>query len=318
MEIVIALIPALCWGSLGILSTKFGGNSSQQTLGLTLGGLIFGIVSYVFWVLPNGYYLDSTIIIIGLISGVLWTVGQAFQFVAIKKMGGVSIAVPLSMTSQLVGNALLGAAILSEWSTGAQWLVGIIGIILILIGALFIQAPSKSEKTANNVAGRNKGLAYIAISTLGFMGYFIAPKLLQIWMNVPSDVINAGRGINYMIAIIFPQSIGMVIGSFLYIFLISHETKDMFTKVTGKNMITGLVWAIGNVALFVSIANPELGQAVSSTLSQLGFIVGALGGIFILHEAKSKKQLNFVILGIAVAVLGAVVISNINFFTTLL
>ena len=51
MEFIIALIPALCWGSLGILSTKFGGNSSQQTLGLTLGGLIFGLVSYF-----SGYY----------------------------------------------------------------------------------------------------------------------------------------------------------------------------------------------------------------------------------------------------------------------
>lgn len=318
MEFIIALIPALCWGSLGILSTKFGGNSSQQTLGLTLGGLIFGLVSYFFWVLPNGYYLDATIIIIGLISGVLWTVGQAYQFVAIKKMCGVSIAVPLSMTSQLVGNALLGAAVLGEWSTGAQWLIGIIAIVLILIGALLIQAPSKSSDANTDTTGRNKGLIYIAISTLGFMGYFIAPKLLQIWLNVPANVINAGGGINYMIAIIFPQSIGMVIGSFLYIYLISHETADIFGKVTFKNMITGLVWAVGNIALFISIANPVLGQAVASTLSQLGFIVGALGGIFILHEAKTKKQLNFVALGIVIAVLGAVIISNINMFTNLI
>lgn len=318
MAILIALIPSLCWGSIGLFSTKFGGNSSQQTLGLTFGGLIFGILTYFLWVLPHGYVMDSKIVIIGLISGILWTVGQGFQFVAIKSMG-VSRAVPLSMTSQIVGNALLGAAILGEWQTAQTWIAGIIGIILIVIGAMWIQTKEKTnndkDKTKNSSLS---GYIPLTFSTLGFMGYFIAPKLLQNWLHVSNAVINADHGVQYMIAIIFPQSIGMVIGGFLFVYLITHETKDMFNVSTLKNCITGFIWAIGNVALFVSIANPNLGQAVSSTLSSLGFIVGAFGGIFLLHETKTSHQMKLITAGTLIAVLGAVVMSNLTFFAQLI
>lgn len=316
MAILIALIPSLCWGSIGLFSTKFGGNSSQQTLGLTFGGLIFGILTYFFWVLPHGYVMDSKIVLIGLISGILWTVGQGFQFVAIKSMG-VSRAVPLSMTSQIVGNALLGAAILGEWQNVQTWSAGIIGIILIVIGAIWIQTKEKTDSKSNK-SGSLSGYIPLTFSTLGFMGYFIAPKLLQRWLHVSSAVINADHGVQYMISIIFPQSIGMVIGGFLFVYLITHETENMFNLSTYKNFITGFIWAIGNVALFVSIANPNLGQAVSSTLSSLGFIVGAFGGIFLLHETKTSHQMKLITAGTVIAVLGAVVMSNLTFFAQLI
>jgi glucose uptake protein len=318
MAILLALVPSLCWGSIGLFSTKFGGNSSQQTLGLTFGGLIFGILTYFMWVLPHNYVMNSKIILIGLISGILWTVGQGFQFVAIKSMG-VSRAVPLSMTSQIVGNALLGASILGEWQDGQTWITGIVGIILIVIGAVWIQTEDKDKKDKENKKeGSLSGYIPLTFSTLGFMGYFIAPKLLQRWLHVSDAIINADHGVQYMISIIFPQSIGMVIGGFLFVFLITHETKNMFNLSTWKNSITGFIWAIGNVAMFISIANPNLGQAVSSTLSSLGFIVGAFGGIFILHETKTSHQMKLITAGTFIAVLGAVVMSNLSFFAQII
>ncbi|KGO32223.1 GRP family sugar transporter [Oenococcus alcoholitolerans] len=313
LPLLIAVLPSLCWGSIGLFSSKFGGNSSQQTLGLTFGGLIFGLLIYFLWALPHSYYLDSKIVIIGLISGILWTVGQGFQFVAIKSMG-VSIAVPLSMTSQIVGNAILGAAVLGEWTQYRQWITGLLSIALIVLGAVFIQSRADA---GNNDSRKNylAGLLPLTLSTLGFMGYFIAPRLLQRLMSVPARVINADHGVQYMISIIMPQSIGMVIGGFLFVFLITHQTKEMINNYTFKNAITGFIWAIGNVALFVSIANPNIGQAVASTLSSLGFIVGAFGGIFILHERKTRHQMNMVILGTALALVGAIIISNLNYFS---
>jgi len=315
MAVLIALIPSFCWGSIGLLSAKFGGNSSQQTLGLTFGGLFFGVLTYLFWVLPHSYVMNAQILIIGLISGILWTVGQGFQFVAIKSMG-VSRAVPLSMTSQIVGNALLGGAVLGEWQQGSQWLIGIIAIALIVLGAVWIQAKDSGSATEEH--NGKGGWLSLALSTLGFLGYFIVPKLFQQWLHVPASIISAGNGVDYMITIIFPQSIGMVIGGFLFVFWITHETKEMVNHATLKNMITGFVWAIGNVALFVSIANPHLGQAVASTLSSLGFIVGAFGGVFLLHEQKTSRQMRFIIAGTLLALLGAVMISNLNYFTQLI
>ncbi|MFT8318223.1 MAG: GRP family sugar transporter [Sporolactobacillus sp.] len=317
MVILIALVPSLCWGSIGLLSSKFGGNSSQQTLGLTFGGLIFGLLTYFVWVLPHSYMMDGKIVVIGLISGILWTVGQGFQFVAIKSMG-VSRAVPLSMISQIVGNALLGASILGEWTTGTQWLVGIIAIVFIVLGAIWIQAKDKTASKTGNSSSSVSGFLPLVLSTLGFMGYFIAPRLLQQWMNVSGAIISADHGVPYMITIIFPQSIGMVIGGFLFVFLITHETERMIDKYTLRNSITGFIWAIGNVALFISIANPNLGQAAASTLSSLGFIVGAFGGIFILHEQKNKHQMLLITLGTVFAVIGAVIISNLNYFSQII
>ncbi|MFX3617835.1 MAG: GRP family sugar transporter [Sporolactobacillus sp.] len=317
MVILIALVPSLCWGSIGLLSSKFGGNSSQQTLGLTFGGLIFGLLTYFVWVLPHSYMMDGKIVVIGLISGILWTVGQGFQFVAIKSMG-VSRAVPLSMISQIVGNALLGASILGEWTTGTQWLVGIIAIAFIVLGATWIQAKDKTASKTGNYSSSVSGFLPLVLSTLGFMGYFIAPRLLQQWMNVSGAIISADHGVPYMITIIFPQSIGMVIGGFLFVFLITHETEHMMDKYTLRNSITGFIWAIGNVALFISIANPNLGQAAASTLSSLGFIVGAFGGIFILHEQKNRHQMILITLGTVFAVIGAVIISNLNYFSQII
>ncbi len=36
----IALIPALAWGSIGLISGKLGGNANQQTLGMTWGAFL--------------------------------------------------------------------------------------------------------------------------------------------------------------------------------------------------------------------------------------------------------------------------------------
>lgn len=314
---IIAIIPSLCWGSLGILSTIFGGNASQQTVGLTYGGLLFGLLTYFGWVVPHHYFMDSKLIWIGLISGILWALGQAFQFLAIKTMHGVSIALPLSMTSQLIGNALLGAALLGEWTSIQQWVVGIIAIGLIVSGVLMIQ--KRDNKNKATPSGVNcHGLFQVLVSTLAYMGYFITPRLMQRWLHISNNIVTAGHGINYMVAIVLPQSIGMVIGAYLYVFLISHETKYLHARPTWQNVIVGVVWALGNVTMFISIANPRLGQATATTLGQLGFIVGAFGGIFILHEHKTRWQLKMIVGGSIIALIGAVIISNISWLAALI
>ena len=46
MAILIALIPALAWGSIGLVSGKLGGNAYQQTLGMTIGALVLESVPF--------------------------------------------------------------------------------------------------------------------------------------------------------------------------------------------------------------------------------------------------------------------------------
>ena len=42
--ILYALIPMIAWGSIGFVSNKIGGKPDQQTLGMTIGALLFAFV----------------------------------------------------------------------------------------------------------------------------------------------------------------------------------------------------------------------------------------------------------------------------------
>ncbi|MFV5784395.1 GRP family sugar transporter, partial [Pediococcus acidilactici] len=46
--ILYALIPMIAWGSIGFVSNKIGGKPDQQTLGMTIGALLFAFVVWLF------------------------------------------------------------------------------------------------------------------------------------------------------------------------------------------------------------------------------------------------------------------------------
>ena len=67
MSLLIALVPMIAWGSIGLVSGKIGGSANQQTLGMTIGALLFSIVDdshincwiYIWFILEFG--TESTI-----------------------------------------------------------------------------------------------------------------------------------------------------------------------------------------------------------------------------------------------------------------
>ncbi|MER2255583.1 MAG: GRP family sugar transporter, partial [Priestia megaterium] len=48
MDIFLAVLPAIFWGSIVLFNVKLGGGPYSQTLGTTLGALIFSIGIYIF------------------------------------------------------------------------------------------------------------------------------------------------------------------------------------------------------------------------------------------------------------------------------
>ncbi|MBM7617975.1 glucose uptake protein [Weissella uvarum] len=317
MLMLVALIPALAWGSVGIVTTKMGGTAAQGTIGMTLGALIFGLATMLFYVIPAAgadYAFNPRIWLVGFVSGLFWAVGTAGQFVAFKKLG-VSVGNPLSTASQIALNALMAASVLGEWTTGKMWLYGLIAIAAVVAGAIFTSLPDKNAKADVNPEHDPKGgLIAITISSLGFMMYFVFPNLLNKVGYISNSLHNApdGSGLHYMTAIVGPQSIGQVIGALLIVIFVMHEGKTMWKPATFRNILTGLIWGIGNIAMFISAANPQIGQATATTLSQLGIIVGTFGGIYILHEKKTPYQMKYIILGTVLVVVGAVVIANLG------
>ncbi|GHP14908.1 putative sugar uptake protein [Lentilactobacillus fungorum] len=312
MSLLLALIPPLTWGATGIIGTKMGGSAAQQTFGESCGALLLGIGVYLFFVLPTGVEVTGRIWLVGLFSGLFWSVGTAGQFFAYKKMG-VSAAFPLSTAAQIVSNALLAAAVLGEWTSVRMWSFGVLAIALVTFGAMAIAARSNAEKRANNKRPHSygQGLLALLLSTIGFALYFIFPNLLFKVGYISDKIHSANNGINYMTAIVTPQAVGQTIGSLLIGLLILHE-HGLFKKPAFKNIVTGLDWAVGNLFMFISSANPAIGQATATTLSQLGIIVGTFGGIYILKERKTRDQMVKIIAGTVLVIIGSILITNLK------
>lgn len=214
------------------------------------------------------------VIIIGIISGLFWALGQANQLKSINLIG-VSKTMPISTGMQLVSTTLFGVIVFHEWSTTTSVVLGVLALLCIIIGIVLTSLQSKEEKNDKQTGNFKKGIVILLISTLGYLVYVIIIRLFSIdgW------------------SALLPQAIGMVLGGILLTF--KHQP---FNKYAIRNIIPGLIWAAGNMFLFIS--QPRVGVATSFSLSQMGIVISTLGGIFILGEKKTKRQFIAIVIGI--------------------
>ncbi|PET14595.1 glucose transporter GlcU [Bacillus cereus] len=270
MDILLAILPALFLGSIVLFNVKLGGGPYSQILGTTLGALVFSIGVYIF-IKP---VLTPVVIIIGIISGLFWALGQANQLKSIDLIG-VSKTMPISTGMQLVSTTLFGVSVFHEWSTTTSVVLGVLALLCIIIGIVLTSLQSKEEKNDEQTGNFKKGIVMLLISTLGYLVYVVIIRLF---------------GIDGWSALL-PQAIGMVLGGILLTF--KHQP---FNKYAIRNIIPGLIWAAGNMFLFIS--QPRVGVATSFSLSQMGIVISTLGGIFILGEKKTKRQFIAIVIGI--------------------
>ncbi|KRD84587.1 glucose transporter GlcU [Bacillus sp. Root147] len=276
MDILLAILPAIFWGSIVLFNVKLGGGPYSQTLGTTIGALIFSAVIY-FVVHP---VLTPLIFIVGIVSGLFWAVGQSNQLKTIDYIG-VSKTMPISTGMQLVTTSLFGVIVFHEWSTTTTVILGVLALIFIVIG--IVLTSLESEKNAEQSGQFKKGIITLIVSTIGYLVYVVIARLFNVdgW------------------SALFPQAIGMLIGGLI----LTYKHKP-FNKYAIRNIIPGLIWAAGNMFLFIS--QPKVGVATSFSLSQMGIVISTLGGIFLLGEKKTKRQLISITIGIVLIILGGV------------
>ncbi|HDR4901518.1 TPA: GRP family sugar transporter [Bacillus cereus] len=280
MDIFLAILPALFWGSIVLFNVKLGGGPYSQVLGTTFGALIFSIAIYMI-VQP---VLTPVVIGVGIISGLFWALGQANQLKSIDLMG-VSKTMPISTGLQLVSTTLFGVIVFHEWSTIISIILGVLALICIMIGIVLTSLQSKEEKSEEQAGNLKKGILILLVSTLGYLVYVVIIRLFNIdgW------------------SALFPQAIGMVLGGILLTF--KHKP---FNKYAVRNIIPGLIWAAGNMFLFIS--QPRVGVATSFSLSQMGIVISTLGGIFILGEKKTKRQFIAIMIGIIFIIIAGIML----------
>ncbi|KRM54837.1 GRP family sugar transporter [Lacticaseibacillus sharpeae] len=279
MGILIALIPAIAWGSIGLVSGKMGGNAYQQTLGMTIGALFFGIGTLIV-ARPT---IDTNTWIFGIVSGLFWALGQGNQFRSMKFMG-VSMAVPMSTGLQLVANALAGALLFHEWKSGHDITLGLIAVVVLIIGATL---TSHRDKVAGGAASSHNmpaGIQALIISTIGYAGYTI----VYTWAGLDAT------------AVVLPQSIGMLAGA-----IVLSAKHNPIAKGTAKNILTGIFWGVGNI--FMLMATKDVGLAVAFSLSQMGIVISTYGSIFLLGEHKTKREMVYVTVGSLLVIAGGVI-----------
>lgn len=279
MNLLIALIPALCWGLNPTIVGKIGGKPIQQQLGTALGATLFAIVIYVI-MHPA---LTPSLIIGCVISGAFWSVGQLLQY---KSYGvlGTGKAFAISTGLNLVLNSLFGVCVMGDWAKANQKIIGFAALAVIICGTVLTSYSDNKEE-----CDLKKGVIILLIAAVGFTGYSCAPAF-----------VGAGG-----IQAVFPQAIGMIGGSLI---LSLFESKDIkkFDTVTFKNMIPGLVWACANIAMIY--ANKLNGVAIGFTLSQMAVVVSTFATLVILKEKKSHKEFVHTILGTVVVAIGGVMI----------
>ena len=282
MSIVFALIPMFAWGSIGLVSGKLGGDANQQTLGMTIGAFLFSLIVF-FVTMPT---IDGWIVVIGLLSGLCWSVGQNGQFHGMKYLG-VSVGLPLSTGMQLILNTIAGALFFGEWTQSRDYLLGIIALILLVTGAYLTarQDGEQMPETENKMLDFPRGFRSLISSTIGYGAYTI----IITWAGIDP------------LAIILPQSIGMLIGAS---FFALRKTK--VNRAVWKNTLSGLLWGIGNVCMLITVQ--QIGLAVGFSLSQMGIIISTLGGIFLLGEKKTKKEFKYVVFGCLLVIFGGILL----------
>lgn len=283
--ILYALVPMFAWGSIGFVSNKIGGKPNQQTLGMTLGALLFAFVVWLF-VRPE---MSVSLWVFGIIGGMLWSMGQNGQFHAMQYMG-VSVGNPLSSGAQLVFGSLIGAIVFGEWSKPIQYTLGIIALILLVIGFYFTSKRDSDNVETNEMTDFGKGFRALTYSTVGYLSYTI---LFNNIMKFDA------------LAVIFPMSVGMVLGAMIFM-----KFRIQFEPVVLKNTLVGLMWGVGNI--FMLLAAAKAGLAIAFSFSQLGVVISIVGGILFLGETKTRKEMRWLTIGIACFIVGAVLLGFVK------
>ena len=283
--ILYALVPMFAWGSIGFVSNKIGGKPNQQTLGMTLGALLFAFVVWLF-VRPE---MSVSLWVFGIIGGMLWSMGQNGQFRAMEYMG-VSVGNPLSSGAQLVFGSLIGAIVFGEWSKPIQYTLGIIALILLVIGFYFTSKRDSDNAETNKMTDFGKGFRALTYSTVGYLSYTI---LFNNIMKFDA------------LAVIFPMSVGMVLGAMIFM-----KFRIQFEPVVLKNTLVGLMWGVGNI--FMLLAAAKAGLAIAFSFSQLGVVISIVGGILFLGETKTRKEMRWLTIGIACFIVGAVLLGFVK------
>ncbi len=280
-NILFGLVPALMWGTQPIVMTKLGGRSSKKVMGMAMGIFIAALIVFLF---KRPLVWTKRLIIFSFLDGMALSYGLIKQIKGLELLG-VAKGTPMSTGTQLIAATLVGALYFKEWTSPRQYLLGLGSLALVILG-VSLTAFRENKGPENSSEDLKKGVLTMLLSSLGFVAYTIIPRLanISIW-----DAL-------------LPQGLGMLVGSYLLSKL--RDREPLFVKESFRHIITGFIFAIGNITLMLS--NVLNGLAVGFTLTQMNVVIATLGGLLILKEEKTRKELAYTFMGLVLVVGGGI------------
>lgn len=287
MDILIALSPSLFFGVMALLIGYFGGGARQQNFGVTVSA---GLTSLAAFYLIGGSW-STRALGAGLAAGFLWTGAQFFQLRAFKAHG-VSRTMPLSTGIQLFINALAGVAIFGEWNTAFALAVGISSLLAITVGTM-LSTWSEENLSGLSPQRRRSGI----LNTVGAGTLFgLYPPIFRL-MDVPAADGPGGMGVGLIIG-------GVVLGLSLPA---SHDEDRVISLGTLKMAAAGFTWTCANTLLLQG--NERIGVATGFALSQLGVVISTFGGIALLGEQRTRKEMRATVQGVTLVLVGGALLA---------
>ncbi len=290
VDFAVALAPSLIWGTMSLLLVGLGGDSRQRTMGEVTGALLVSLVLAPFL----GVHWDARTVVISLVTGMILGIGIQFQVQAMGHIG-VSRTMPISTGGQLIGIGLSGVIFLHEWRAPGALPIGLTALVVLSVG---VAVTTWTEGASTPVEGHppdwTRGRVDLLISTIGLVVYLPIQQALGI------------SGVQAMV----PQFLGCVLVCLVGTsprFSPEFGPRDTrWSMTTVRQLLPGAMWGVGVILMQTSAG--RVGVAMGFSLSQLGVVISTLGGIVVLGERRTRRELVAVGVGICLIVIGAILI----------
>ena len=283
--ILIGILPSVFFGVATTLMGKTGGSDRQRVMGAVLGGLLMAAVATPF-LHPAWTPLNLGV---SFLTGLLLGVGVCDQLRSYSVLG-MSRTMPLSTGGQLVLMSLAGTAIFGEWLHGGALPYGIAAIIVLIVGIWFLSRSESGSDAAS--LDWKRGAFLLTTSTLGLVAF---PLIIK-WFGIqPAEFL-------------LPQAIGYTVYCAIFFAIQGRGGVAPEDSLRHRRMVpstfNGVLW--GTAILLLQLNSNNLGAGTGFTLSQLGILISTPLGILWLHETRTRKELRWTVIGVALVIVGAV------------
>jgi len=261
---------AVCWGTFFVPVRKVNVVNIWQLQGSTgIGVLLFAI--------PIGFFWGFGIVPSGLLSGVIWTVGNILALYAVKLIG-LSRTSPFLAGFSILVSFLWGILFFEEKFSYMILAIGAIG--LLLAGLPFVTSATKTS------AVQRKGY-FIAAASGIIGGSYVIP--MQATHTLQSGFFSSS----------------------LSIFAIGIPLLFLSRRWIKKEIVAGIVSGslFNTGSLFVLIAIASIGITVAYPISQTATLFAVSWGVLYFKEITNKRNILRVAAGSVMILSGAILLS---------